>query len=167
MSHQQPLQDVSPALAVATGTFLSGAMMSLSLLAVPVFTTTTTEPAQLTREWAKMYHYGHSVMPAISIATVGLYTRVIYARRRQKRQWAGYAAAGAVTLLMLPFTWFIMAPTNNQLFAFEDARVKGLGAATFNEVLGLVNFWRQLHIVRSLFPLAGAAIGARNFLGGW
>jgi Domain of unknown function (DUF1772) len=60
---------------------------------------------------------------------------------------------------MLPFTWFVMVPTNNELFRLEVAsKVEPLVMG----ILGakeLVVKWSWLHFTRSLMPLAGAVLG--------
>ncbi|KAF2245585.1 DUF1772-domain-containing protein [Trematosphaeria pertusa] len=147
------------ALAVVSGSFLSGTMMSLSLLAVPVFLSTTTSPTQLLREWARMYALGHQVLPSISVATMVLYSYTAYTQRVANKRWKIFVAAGVTTVLMLPFTWFIMAPTNGRLFALEAAARMGGDGASWEAVKGLVGRWRLLHLCRSLFPLGGALLG--------
>lgn len=192
-------------------------MMSLSLLAVPVFLSTTTSPTQLLREWARMYALGHQVLPSISVATMVLYSYTAYTQRVANKRyvcpsaptsmprytvnrgkpytlaihdetpkkrphwvavsllsstqessanayvnlhrWKIFVAAGVTTVLMLPFTWFIMAPTNGRLFALEAAARMGGDGASWEAVKGLVGRWRLLHLCRSLFPLGGALLG--------
>ncbi|KAK4244956.1 hypothetical protein C7999DRAFT_34724 [Corynascus novoguineensis] len=150
--------------AVISGSFLAGAMMSLSLISVPVFLDTTSQAPQLFRQWARTYHYGHLALPTLSVCTLGLYVLVAFRKRAARRPWLSSLSAGLVTVLMVPFTWVFMVPTNNELFRLEavsaeDPNVMGLQAAT-----GLVAHWSRLHLARSLFPLAGAALGATTLL---
>jgi hypothetical protein len=69
-----------------------------------------------------------------------------------------FAVAGATTILMVPFTWIFMAPTNNTLFRLENES-KVASVANLAEAQELVIKWSWLHVVRSLFPLAGAILG--------
>lgn len=136
--------------------------MSLSLLAVPVFLTTTNSSAQLLREWARMYTLGHQVLPSISVATMVLHAYTAYSTRNEKKVsglWRTFATAGVITVLMLPFTWFIMAPTNTLLFGLEEQSRTGAGDAGFEMVRELVARWRLLHLARSCFPLVGSLVG--------
>lgn len=133
-------------------------MMSLSLMAIPVLLDTTDDPAQLFHQWVRMYHYGHQVMPTLAVATCLLYACSVLHSRIAGRQWGVYAVAAVTTVTMLPFTWVFMAPTNNILFRLE-VESKGASVASFAEAQGLVMKWGWLHITRSLFPLAGAALG--------
>ncbi|KAF2196413.1 DUF1772-domain-containing protein [Delitschia confertaspora ATCC 74209] len=151
-SPQKPAE--GPVLALLAGCFLSGAMTGLSLIAVPVLLDTNTSATHLATQWARMYHYGHTTMPAMAIATMLLYG---YAARSAKKagnvKWRRFLTAGATTLVMIPFTWFVMAPTNNKL---SGMAVQG---GRLDVVRGLVEGWKWLHYARSVFPLAGALVG--------
>lgn len=132
--------------------------MSLSLMAVPVFLDATTDPAQLFHQWTRMYHYGHQLMPTMAVATCLLYGYSSISKRAAGRRWAMFAVAGMTTVVMLPFTWIVMAPTNNTLFRLEGES-KVAAVTSLGEAQELVSKWRLLHFVRSLFPLAGALLG--------
>lgn len=136
--------------------------MSISAVAVPVFLDTTPEPALLLRQWARTYHYGHQALPTLSIATCGLYTYLAMKRRATKRPWLAYACAALVTVIMVPFTWVVMVPTNNRLFRLTaENHTQPLTTNWSMEVArSLVVKWTLMHAVRSLTPLAGAIIGA-------
>lgn len=137
--------------------------MSLSTVVVPVLLDTNTESAHLLRQWVRLYHYGHILMPAVCVATCGLYGYAALSKRALlRREWLLYAVAGVTTISMVPFTWAMMAPTNNILFGMEastTASVADLGA-----VQELVVRWAWLHAVRSLFPLAGVIVGLTSVL---
>ena len=141
-------------------------MMSVSLMAVPVLLETTTDPTQLVRQWARTYHYGHQIAPTLAVTTFLLYAYTTVSKRAAARRWAVFTAAGVTSIAMVPFTWIVMSPTNNKLFALEaGAGSKIMAAATFGEAVQLVNRWSTLHLVRSLFPLAGSVIGLTGTLG--
>lgn len=129
-------------------------MMSLSAIMIPVLLNTNTESAHLIRQWACLYHYGHIYMPAVSVAATGLYGYSALRKRASNRlQWRIYVAAGATTITMVPFTWLMMAPTNNTLFGLAAS------AVDLRTVQELVVRWAWLHAVRSVFPLVGAILG--------
>ncbi|KAF2234846.1 DUF1772-domain-containing protein [Viridothelium virens] len=148
------------ATAVVTGAFLSGTMMSLSLVAVPVLLDTTTEASQLFSQWARMYHYGHRVLPAMAICTLVLYGYTCIGRRSARRTWGLFALAGLTTVSMIPFTWIFMVPTNDRLFGLEAASKVEPLVSELSQAQELVVKWTRLHLMRSLFPLAGAILGA-------
>ncbi|KAK1751372.1 hypothetical protein QBC47DRAFT_425520 [Echria macrotheca] len=144
------------ATAVVTGTFLAGAMMGLSLIAVPVLVDINPDPAHLVRQWARLYGYGIQQMPAGAISTTLLYLYAIIKGAQTGRPWRIYAFAAAATMSIVPFTWYVMAPTNNLLFGLNALQggTKDLGL-----VHALIAKWRVLHMFRSLFPLLGATLG--------
>ncbi|THC93446.1 hypothetical protein EYZ11_007065 [Aspergillus tanneri] len=152
------------ATAVLTGMFLSGAMTSLSLMAVPVFLDTTTVPGQLFHQWVRLYHYGHQVLPTLAVVTFSLYGYSAWRRRKAKKSWGALVLAGLTTVAMLPFTWLVMVPTNNILFALEASSRASGAVATMEEARALVTKWCWMHLARSLFPLAGAVIGMVQIL---
>jgi len=143
----------------------AGAMMSVSLIAVPVMLDTTKESPQLYHQWAQMYHLGFQLFPGMAVTTLVLYGYIVMKKRAAKRPWAIFAVAGAVTVAMLPFTWIFMAPTNNVLFDLE-AKSKSAVVTGIVEAQSLLRKWRLLHIARSIFPLAGAVIGLSATLSG-
>ena len=136
-------------------------MMGLSIIAIPVLVDINPDPAHLVRQWARLYGYGIQYMPAGAIGTTVLYAYAALANIRSNRRWFAYAFAAAATMTIVPFTWFVMAPTNNILFGLNG--LAG-GAKDLAEVHSLIARWRWLHAIRSLFPLVGAVQGFRGIL---
>ena len=139
--------------------------MSLSFMAVPVLLDTTTQAPQLFRQWVRMYHYGHQMLPTLAVGTFLLYSYTSFQKSKTRRAWGVFALAGVTTISMLPFTWLFMVPTNNELFRLErlsstEPLVKGIEEAKL-----LVARWSGLHLARSLLPLTGAIIGTVAQLG--
>lgn len=135
-------------------------MLSLSLIAVPVFLDTTTQGAQLLQQWERMYHYGHQALPTMAVGTFVLYAYVAFKRRRRI-----FALAGSITVIMVPYTWFIMMPTNNELFRLEELARTEPAATGIAEARKLVVSWSWMHLTRALAPLAGAVVGALAIFG--
>ncbi|OTA95477.1 hypothetical protein M434DRAFT_9725 [Hypoxylon sp. CO27-5] len=152
------------ATAVVTGSLLSGAMISLSLIAVPVFLDTTEHAPLLFRQWARTYHYGHQVLPIMSISTLALYGYAAIKRRGARKAWSTCMLAGLTTVCMLPFTWIVMVPGNNELFRLEAASASETIVIDIDGAKQLVKNWAWLHLARSLFPLVGAIVGAFGML---
>jgi hypothetical protein len=146
---------------VMTGSILAGAMMSLSLIAVPALLDSTYEAPQLFQQWTRMYHYGHWVLPSMAVVTSILYSYAAAQQRRcQKETWISFALAAVMSVSILPFTWLFMVPTNDELFRLQtisqtEPAVMGIDAAK-----ALVVRWRDMHSLRSLFPLIGSILGA-------
>lgn len=133
-------------------------MSALSLITVPVFLETITDPATLVRQWSRLYDRGHKTAPPMALTTFALYGYAAFTRRAAGRPWEILAAAGATTLMIVPFTLGFMLPTNNKLMSEEERADKG-EKLEVERVRGLVVKWNWLHFVRSLFPLAGAILG--------
>ncbi|KAK2767073.1 hypothetical protein FQN54_006392 [Arachnomyces sp. PD_36] len=152
--------EISPeAAAVVTGSFLSGAMMGISTLTVPVLLDTASHPAQLVKQWVTVYHYGHRVYPGLAIATCALSGYAAYARHEAGQPWRVFGLAGLMTVSILPFTWTVMQATNNSLFrAHRTQSQSGGREISWQEARKLVARWNWLHVVRSLLPLTGAVI---------
>ena len=135
--------------------------MSISAVAIPVFLDTDIESNNLLRQWARLYHYGHKYMPAVSVSATSLYGYgALRKRASHRKQWLLYAAAGATTITMVPFTWVMMATTNEHLFRLKGVASTGTASAVeLRTVQELVVKWAWLHVVRSVFPLVGAILG--------
>ncbi|KAH7324117.1 hypothetical protein BKA65DRAFT_406534 [Rhexocercosporidium sp. MPI-PUGE-AT-0058] len=146
----------APATAVLTGSALSGAMISLSTITIPVFLDTDTEPAHLLRHWARLYHYGHIYMPTLCVTTFALYVFTAIRHSSNRRQWRNYVIAGLLTITMVPFTWLVMVPTNDNLQALAETTALTVDLV---QLRGIVVTWAWLHIARSTFPLVGAIVG--------
>lgn len=137
-------------------------MMSLSAFAVPVLLDTMRDPHHMAAQWARLYHYGHIYLPGLCVATCGLYGLASYTRRQGLRRRASfrYALAAVSTIAMVPFTWVVMAPTNNLLFSLAAADP----ALDQGQARGLVVRWAWMHVARSLTPLLGAFLGFSTIL---
>ncbi|KAH6722848.1 hypothetical protein BKA61DRAFT_626151 [Leptodontidium sp. MPI-SDFR-AT-0119] len=139
----------APATAVLTGSALSGAMISLSTITIPVFLDTDTEPAHLLRHWARLYHYGHIYMPTLCVTTFALYVFTAIRHSSNGKKWRNYVIAGLTTITMVPFTWFRMK-------ALVETTALTVDLVQIREI---VVTWAWLHIARSMFPLVGAIVG--------
>ncbi|KAJ5938718.1 hypothetical protein N7466_001852 [Penicillium verhagenii] len=166
---QTPGQVGIQAAAVISGSFLSdqqrspqaeritGAMMSISLITIPVLLDTSTQSRPLLDQFVTLYDYGHKIMPTLSVGTCALYLFIASRKRALDLPWPIYGLAAASTISIVPFTWIFMTPTNNALFAMHAA-----SEPDFQEARELSVRWQWLHVIRSLFPLVGAVIGWRG-----
>lgn len=134
-------------------------MVCLTGVVVPVFLDTITDSAQLLHQWVRVYYYGHIYMPAICVGTVGLYVYTALGKRNNHRQRRIYSAAAVSTLAMVPFTWAIMAPTNNILFGLEASATDGKSVEDLSAVKAIVVQWGWLHLFRCVFPFVGVVLG--------
>lgn len=116
--------------------------------------------------------------PPLAVTSALAYSYVAYSLRHTAS--AGkvaklYLIAAATTISIVPFTFVVMCPLNRRLEAHatrDDAAEKegkeemamsaeeeAKRAREDQEIPGLLQRWTCLNIGRSLFPLAGAAIG--------
>ncbi|KAL4811329.1 hypothetical protein BDV18DRAFT_155935 [Aspergillus unguis] len=170
MTSTSPVTKTLHASAVLTGSFLSGSMMTISLLAIPVFFETTTHSSQLLHQWLRMFHYGHRGHPALAAVTLSLYALSSWRRHIEHKSWKNLLLAGCVTVCMTPFTWLVMMPTNKRIFdlatASRDFNSNGSDNIGMEDAKRLVKKWGILHLLRSFFPLIAAGIGLDQLLRG-
>lgn len=142
-------------------------MTSLSIVAVPVLLDTATDSPQLLRQWSRMYHYGHLIMPSMAVGTLLLHACSALQLRAMGKPWVIFACAGAVTIAIAPFTWTVMEATNGALFARQKSvgSSKEHAASDLQETKGLVKHWSCLHLMRSMLPLAGTALAVVGTFG--
>ncbi|KAG5987268.1 hypothetical protein E4U54_005066 [Claviceps lovelessii] len=153
---------VAHALALASGCFLSGAMFCISAIMIPALLDTDAEGSSLVAHWARLYHYGSMMMPSMSaaITIVYVYAASQYSQSHREQR-VRCIAAGALTIAIAPFTFYVMAPTNKALFAMGNAASAAAASADANEkARGLVIRWAVLHAVRSCMPLAGVIVAS-------
>lgn len=135
--------------------------MGLSAFTIPVFLDTNVDAGQILQQWMRLYYYGHTYMPALCIATCGLYGYAALSRRvSSHKQWYRYALAAVLTISMVPFTWLVMVSTNDTLFLLGASD----SGTELNLARALVVKWAWLHVMRSLSPLFGAILGFVSIL---
>ncbi|KAK4175384.1 hypothetical protein QBC36DRAFT_241279 [Triangularia setosa] len=146
------------AIAVVTGCFLSGAIMSVFLITIPVLIATTKQPAKLVNQWRCVYLSGHVKGPAIATTTGLVYVYAAWSKYAVGEQWRVFALAGATTVSIVPYTLTFMQGINNALFRADDMAGKGV-EPSWADAERLVLRWGRLNAIRALIPLAGGIIG--------
>ncbi|KAI3545135.1 hypothetical protein CABS01_11797 [Colletotrichum abscissum] len=141
-------------------------LMSINAVAVLTGAFLSDTSSQLFHQFVRLYHYGHLVLPGLSLATLTLYASAGAMTRGTGRPWAVYALAGTLTVAMIPFTWVFMVPTNNTLFDLHFKSQSAGVIAGIDDAKGLLRRWSLLHLARSLFPLTGAVIGLSRLVNG-
>jgi hypothetical protein len=146
-------------------------MLSICLLSIPILLDTNANANHLIVQWVRLYHYGHLLLPSLSVATCSTYLYTAISKRTSpklssSKSWVAYLGAGVATVAIIPFTLAVMVPTNDKLFQLnEDIEVaEGRAVATLDSVQMLVRTWAKMHFARSLFPLFGAIFGAYGLL---
>ncbi|KAL5334280.1 hypothetical protein BJX70DRAFT_378684 [Aspergillus crustosus] len=150
--------------AVLSGSYLSGSMMTISLITFPTMIDTVLTPSHLLQQWVGMFYYGHRIHPTMAVATLSIYLYAAWRQRLVNAAWTRLLGAGLVTFLMTPFTWFIIRPMNTTISRLaSDSKGDKVGMV---EAQRLVRKWSWLHLTRSLFPLMGAVLGLRQMFAG-
>ncbi|KAH6885839.1 hypothetical protein B0T10DRAFT_563827 [Thelonectria olida] len=143
-------------LAIATGVvgsaWSSGAIASISLVGVPGALLASSSASTV---WAEFFARGISIMPKLAATTAAGYLYAAYDARERGANWKGFVAGAALTVAIVPYTQIFMSGTN----ALLHAAAHGTSGASLDEVKALVGKWASLNLVRSFFPLAGAAAG--------
>lgn len=136
--------------------------MSISLVGVPALFDTSTQAPALLRQWARIYHYGHRLMPAIALSTCAMYSYAALRRRSREKtkSWTLLGLAGLTTACIIPFTLILMAPVNGKLFGLEEASRVDPHVIGIDGAKELLMEWNVMHITRSFMPLVGTIIGA-------
>ncbi|KAL4993239.1 hypothetical protein BDV10DRAFT_198494 [Aspergillus recurvatus] len=151
------------ATAIITGSMLSGSMMTITFLFIPVWLDTITRPSYLLDQWLRSFHYGHLGHPTMAVLTLTLYVLSAWQRRSDGKRWKTLLTAGIVTILMSAFTLLFMIPTNTILFEYASGS-PGTETVELQEAKRLVLKWGWMHLTRSFFPLIGAAIGMGDMM---
>jgi hypothetical protein len=112
----------------------------------------------LAQQWQAMFNMGKVAAPTVAVVSVAAYAYTAYDRSKRHLYWTRYAAAGALTLSIIPFTLIFMHPTNQSLLQIASG---GATAAVVNDdsVRALITKWAGLNLIRSLLPLGGAVVG--------
>ncbi|PVH97525.1 DUF1772-domain-containing protein [Periconia macrospinosa] len=145
-----------PITAAISSTFLSGFMMSLSAITMPVLMGTNTTSSGFLNQWLRLFQYGHVSMPPTALSVASLYAFAAFRKRADgNKHWRTYAAAAVSTIGIVPFTLLFMLPTNNIMFEWQAAETP----LALDRVYQVAAKWAWLHVIRSCFPLMGGVIG--------
>lgn len=130
-----------------------GFIASLSLAGITAALQLSGPPA--VSVWQVLFNRGFALMPKFAGTTAIAYLYAAYTAHQQGRNWKGLAASAALTVSIVPFTIIFMSSTNDLLFKASA----GTFDASQEDVATLIGRWGVLNLVRSLLPLAGAALG--------
>lgn len=143
---------------------MPGAMSAISIFSVPVLLEAAVSPTQLYHGFVTLFHLGHHICPGTAVLTFVLYSRAAWKRYSKKSSWSLLAAAGIATVSIVPFTLLFMMSTNEALFDLEKESQSAAFTGSLDTGKDLVGRWSRMHLMRSMFPLLGAALGAAAVL---
>ena len=140
--------------------------------------------SHITHQWLHSFELGKRIFPSIVASSALAFTYLAYAQRSRADKFSPrlYLAAAAVSLVIVPYTFGVMMPTNRRLQSrakrdikagYESAQAaEGKEGPPYvseeeivkrekedEEIPGLMIKWAWLNAIRGVFPLVGAAIG--------
>ncbi|EJT98333.1 hypothetical protein DACRYDRAFT_24395 [Dacryopinax primogenitus] len=165
---------VVKALAVGSASYLAGYITAFSLSIPAVALSPATLAAQ---QWRNLFHTGMHTAPPIAAFAAAGFAFLSFSEGHTTLRGRVYAAAGALTLSIVPYTLGLMRQTNGRLLECaerkeltedEVAREEGRACREEreeSEVHSLLEKWRKLNFGRALAPTLGAALGWWAVLG--
>lgn len=151
-------------LGITSSAFLSGYAFAASQYAIPAANLAPL-PLRL-RQWLVVYDRGKLVSPTVALAAGLLWSYLAFASyhdtsSRRLADWTAYAAAGAFTFGILPWTIIALMPTNHVLIDAANAVQSGMSAfseAESKRLEGAIATWATLNWFRAVTPIIGAAV---------
>ena len=139
-----------------------GNIAALSLMATPALTTQQSRDnvssSTLARQWQTIFSTGKAQNPPVAAVAAASFSYLAWTLRSVpgNRAWL-YGTAAVFTIGIAPWTILAMTPTNEKLIKKAEGKVDVKGDE--EEVRMLLKRWSSLNGIRSLLPLAGAALG--------
>ncbi|KAK3629715.1 hypothetical protein LTR56_017125 [Elasticomyces elasticus] len=155
----QGMESGAEAFAVLTGTFLSGLLMSLYTITMPVLVETSVSAPLLLQQWQRIFDRGHIQGPVLAILTGFTYGYAAWLRASAGESWLPFVLAAVLTFGIVPFTWIFMERINTALFSAVARSGTEKGSVDKLDAERMIIRWSGFHALRSLFPLAGAVMG--------
>ncbi|KAJ8076303.1 hypothetical protein PM082_000723 [Marasmius tenuissimus] len=151
---------IAQVLGIAGSTLLSGSILSLSIISTPALLTPSSfsSPTHVAIQWKALYTRGARTMPPLAVFASSAYFYLAFKLFKYSRGLTQmYAAAGALTLGIVPYTLMVMVKTNDALSAKAvDEPVEQ--KESNGEVDELLERWTSMNLVRGLIPLTGSMV---------
>ncbi|KAF9254833.1 DUF1772-domain-containing protein, partial [Marasmius fiardii PR-910] len=155
---------IAQAIGIAGSAFLSGSMISTSIISAPALLTPSAlySSTHLALQWRNMYSRGVRMGPPLTVfvSSAYLFLAFIFSKRSNTRCLSQlYAAAGALTLGVIPYTLFVMKPTNDALALKAIDGPEGESTSRIGETEEMVENWIKMNLFRGFIALGGSAVG--------
>ncbi|ESK91871.1 hypothetical protein Moror_10483 [Moniliophthora roreri MCA 2997] len=154
---------IAQAVGIAGSAFVSGSILSLSWMAIPaILKSSPLSPSRdAAIQWAALYDRGHKINPSLALIASSAYFFLSWNLRRNDRLLKLYAAAGVLTIGIIPWTLGTMLDTNNKLHAKAElgVEVAEIVGEKDTEAEALIKKWGVLNALRGVLPLGGAVVG--------
>ncbi|KAI0137481.1 hypothetical protein BJ170DRAFT_678326 [Xylariales sp. AK1849] len=152
-----PLPITATASIVASA-WASGAGAAISFFTITPILASDASRDTLLQQWQLAFTRGKTYMPPVAVAITASYCYVAYTHWKQDLEWRGFAAAGALTVGIVPFTLFFIRGNIGQI---QDAMLR---KGSIEEARALLTTWGALNLARAMLPLVGSAAALWNLL---
>lgn len=140
---------------LSTHGLVPGFMLSMGAIAVPTMLDTNQSATQLLNQFKCFFGHGHRyAAPTVLVAAL-LHAFTSWKKRVSGKAWKLSAIAAVITALPWPYTGLFLAPINQTMFRWRA----GTTTVPLSSVQEKFRQWNRLHVLRSMFPLAGALVG--------
>ena len=142
---------------------LQGSIAAMSTIMMPSLLSSPASADVLAKQWLQGFTRGKALGPSLAGLSLAVYSYLAYdARAKGDAKWLAWAAAGVLTISIVPFTLVFMDTTNQALIAAATGgSSKSLASGATSE---LVTKWKHLNLVRSVLPLTGTVVGFYGLL---
>jgi len=171
MSHPFFHQDVpvyvrlAQVVGISTTFAIAGTNLSTSFLSMPAF---MKAPAPLLAEqWSAVYNKGAVTIPPLTVVASAAFASLAIREYRlgTSALWT-YATAAVVGVAVIPFTFFVMMPTNKALLAKADSTSSATAGDAAEEAKGgdesthaLADRWTTFNFVRGVTSTVAGLVG--------
>ncbi|KAI1502500.1 hypothetical protein F5X99DRAFT_156629 [Biscogniauxia marginata] len=160
------MERVPTPLTVAAGTgvlasaWAAGVGTSLSLFSIPTILNGGASADVMLRQWKFHFLRGRAFMPGLGTINAVNFWFAAYSRWSRGLEWRGFAAGGASTFFMIPFTVAFILGTNKKLTAAADGETEK--PMSEDTVRALIKKWGDLNAVRAVVSLVGTGLALWN-----
>ncbi|KAH6656482.1 hypothetical protein BKA67DRAFT_531752 [Truncatella angustata] len=158
-----------PIMAIASivaSAWASGAGAAISFFTITPILRSSAPREVMLEQWHIAFNLGKAFMPPFAAAIAASYTAVAYTCFTRSLEWRGFAAAGALTIGIVPFTILFILETVGEL---EGMIARGRQTALKDDedsekVRTALGRWSRLNLARAVLPLAGTGSAVWNLL---
>ncbi|KAI1172500.1 hypothetical protein F4777DRAFT_512459 [Nemania sp. FL0916] len=151
---------VAAAASILASGWAAGLGASFSMFSIPMIVNSGASSEVMVRQWQFMFYRGQMLVPTLGVINAINYFTVAYNLRSAGVEWRGFAAAGASTFFIIPYTLTFIAGVNQKLIAASESRDKALSDAAAQS---LIAQWGDLNVLRVIVPMIGTGLALWNF----
>ncbi|KAH7418806.1 hypothetical protein BKA64DRAFT_208632 [Cadophora sp. MPI-SDFR-AT-0126] len=148
--------------------WLSGNIAAVSMFTVPAIRQAHSQDGVssvvLAKVWESVYEAGKALNPPVAAGVTSSFAYLAWSSRvgvhLPKNCSQLYGLAALLTIGIVPFTFILMAGTNNKLSAKAKRQSGAVSVPAYDDAFAkLIDRWGTLNFCRSLLPFLGGVIG--------